>query len=348
MAYNGVLEDVKRCIKLGLPEKMPVFALTEEFDVGQSGLTYEEYTANAENAALIHRKGIERFNYDWACVYMDDCIEFEPMGVKTIGNKNIPRSVSKFLPASYASLDSLKIPDPYKDGRMPILLDTIRKLREKFGDTVLICGRTPAPFSASTLLYGMQETMLLMVDAPQLLFDTMSFLAEVEINFARAQIDAGAHALWIGDCCASSRFLSVPCYQQFAIEPAKNLLSAIKDMNAFSFYFGAEKNICHLIASAAINADVIGLSENADLVECKAAVDGKVCLMGNLDPINIMLNGTPEMVRTEVESIISKVSVKGGHLVNTGEGVPMATPVNNVETFIQTIEKTWQSVRNVS
>lgn len=344
MAYCGVLEDVKKCINLGKPEKMPVFALTEEFDVGQSGMTYEEYTANADNAAQVHIKGIEDFNYDWACVYFDDCIEFEQLGVKSIGERDIPRSAVEFLPASYLSIKGLKIPDPYKDGRMPILLDTIRKLRERYGNTVLICGRTPAPFSACTLLYGIQETMLLMYDDPQLLFETMRMLREVEKAFARAQIEAGAHAIWIGDCSASSRFLSIPHFQQFALESAKELVAYIKSLGAFTFYFGAEKSVPHLLESINVGADVISLSENADIKACKAAVAGKICLMGNLDPIGVMLNGTPEMVEAEVEKILETAGREGGFLFNTGEGVPMAVPRQNVEALVQAVNGKWRTV----
>ena len=49
MAYAGVVDDVKTCIKLNLPRRLPVFALSEEFDVRMAGLTYEEYSTDAKN-----------------------------------------------------------------------------------------------------------------------------------------------------------------------------------------------------------------------------------------------------------------------------------------------------------
>ncbi|MCC7299750.1 MAG: hypothetical protein IT583_01570, partial [Verrucomicrobia bacterium] len=39
---------------------------------------------------------------------------------------------------------------------MPEKLKAIRKLREKFGDTVLITGSCAAPFSAIGLMWGIQ------------------------------------------------------------------------------------------------------------------------------------------------------------------------------------------------
>ena len=62
MAYDGVIEDVKRAIALEKPYRTPVFALSEEFD------------------------------YDWAWVQADDCWEFEPLGVGCPGRGNILRA----------------------------------------------------------------------------------------------------------------------------------------------------------------------------------------------------------------------------------------------------------------
>jgi len=339
MAYHGILDDVRRCVKLQIPSRLPVMALTEEFDVGQARLTYEEYAASANNVSRVHIEGIERFDYDWACIYIDDCIEFEPLGVRTIGSGNIPRSVAEFLPATLDVVRRLSIPDPRRDGRMPILLNAIAKVRERFGDSVLVCGRSPAPFSAATLVFGLQPVMMLIYDDPPLLQEMMRFLTDAAEVFARAQIEAGAHALWVGDCSASSRFLSLRHFHEFAAAAAADHIARLKRLGATTIYFAAERLVPHLDATAKLGADIIGLSENADLAACKAAVGHKVCLMGNLDPINVMLNGTPDLVQTEVKRIIDTACRDGGHLFNTGEGVPIATPVENVRAMVRALRE---------
>ena len=337
MAYLNVLNDIKRCIGIEVPEQFPVLALTEEFDVAQAGMTYKEYASSEENAAKVHIQGIEKFDYDWACVYIDDCIEFEPLGVETICFNNVPASASRFLPAVQESISRLDIPDPMTAGRMPVQLGAIRRIRQRFGDSVLVCGRTPAPFSAVTLLYGIEQTMMLIYDEPKLLHDTMKFLLDVETSYAKAQIAAGVHALWIGDCSSSSRFLPVELFKKFAAEPAAEFISRVKAMGAIAIYFSAEKSIPHLMAALELGADIIGVSENADIAECKRTLNKKVCLMGNLDPINIVMNGTPEVIKAEVRRIISIAGRDGGFLFNTGEGIPRDTCPKNVKAIIEAL-----------
>ncbi|NQU11262.1 hypothetical protein HQ590_10755, partial [bacterium] len=202
---------------------------------------------------------------------------------------------------------------------------------------VFICGHAPAPFSAVTLFLGIEPTMMLVYDDPGLLQDFMDFAVELENIYAASQLMAGAHGLWVGDCCASSRFLSLQHFEQFAAEPTAEHIRRLEKLGATTIYFGAEKAIPHLAAAAQLGADIIALSENADLAQCKAAVGDRVCLMGNLDPINVMLYGDQRMVESEVQRIFDSVGRFGGHMFNTGEGVPPSTPTMNVRVMARAL-----------
>ena len=339
MAYLGIIDDVKTCINLGIPKKFPVFALSEEFDVRMVGMTYEEYSTNADKVVKSQSEGIKRFDYDWACVYIDDCLEFEPLGIVSVGSGNIPRSGKHFLPAKYSTLKNLKIPRPDKDGRLPILLEAIYRIKEEWEDKILVCGRAAAPFSSVTLIYGMEATMLLLYDNPQLLRDTIDYFVEQQYIIGEAQLKAGADALWIGDCSASSRFISLERYQEFAFQPAKKFINKFRKSGGLSFYFAGESRTDHLEAMADLGADVLGMSEEGNIFEAKKRVGDKVCLMGNIDPINILLHGTPDEVVIHTRRIKEEVSLKGGHILNTGEGIPRETPEENVRAMIQTIRE---------
>ena len=340
MAYKDVLDDVIKCIRLEKPGRMPAIALSEEFDVGQAGITYEEYSCDAGKVAQVHIKALHERDFDWACVYIDDCIEFEPLGVKTTGMVNVPKSATRYVPATRETFDLLRQPNPYCDGRMPVLTEAISKIRSEFGNSVMICGRTPAPFSAASLLYGIEDAMCLMYDDPRLLQDTMRFLVELELGYARAQLAAGAHALWVGDCCASSRFISLSHFNKFVLDITASFISELKRLGAITIYFAAEKDTSYILAAAGLGADIIGVSENADLAECLKVIQGRVCLMGNLDPINILQDGSPDDIRVEIKKISDNTSGCGGYLFNTGEGVTRDTHQENMRALADAI-RSW-------
>jgi len=337
VAYAGVLDDVRAAVAGRAPHRFPALALSEELDVRAAGMTYEEYSLDARKIERALSTGIQTFDYDWAQVYIDDCLEFEPLGVETAGSGNVPRSVSRYLPATPAALQTLRIPDPERDGRLPILLEALRRLRERWADTILVCGRVPAPFSCLSLACGMEASLLLLHDAPDLARRAIRHFVEQQLVIGKAQIRAGAHALWIGDCPASSRFISDGCYRESALGPARDLVSGLKADGAVTMYFGAENDLRRLDAMAEVGADVLGLGERVDIEQAHRRLKGRNCVMGNIDPLGLLCRGSPAEVAQRVREIRERVSARGGHLFNTAEGIPRDAPVENVLAMVQAI-----------
>lgn len=340
MAYKGLMDDIRIIVNLGIPKRVPVFALSEEFDVKWYNRgTYEEVITNPNKLADCAIAATYEFDYDWVWLQIDDCIEFEPLGVGTRGSGNILRATYKYLPANQTILKSLKMPDPSKDGRMPILLDAISKTRKEFGHSACICGRTAAPFSSTSLLYGIQESMMLMFTDPDLFRKTCDFFVELQTLWGKAQFEAGAHALWVGDCNAMSNLISFEHYCNFAYNPAKELLKRYKDMGILTFFHASEEKIPYIEKQATLGANVLSVGPGIDIAQAKKATYKKVALMGNLDPVNVLQRGTSEQVSAEAARIMNIGKENGGYIFDTGEMVPRDTPKENMYSMIQTAKQ---------
>lgn len=62
---EGVMEDIRTCIQLGIPKRIPVFALSEEFDVKWHGrYPYEEVCQDGDKMAEVWIAATEEFDYD--------------------------------------------------------------------------------------------------------------------------------------------------------------------------------------------------------------------------------------------------------------------------------------------
>lgn len=335
MAYDGVLEDVKAAVRLEKPRRLPVFACSEEFDVKWFGeYPYEELCQDGRKIAEAWIAAIEEFDYDWAWVQVDDCFEFEPLGVGCVGEGDILRATKDYLPAARETLDSLKPVDPNKDGRIPEKLKAIRLIREHFGDRVLIEGSCAAPYSAVGLLYGLQETMILSMTEKQLLLETCAFFVENQAAYALAQLEAGAHAIWLGDCNAFSEMLSLKQYREFALPSCKALVDRIHGAGGLVHLHNSEVKVDYLLAEVETGVDIINVGPAADIAEVRAALTGKCCFTGNLDPIEVLMRGTPEAVEAEAGRIAEIGMSEGGYMFNTGEMNPRDTPVENMRAMV--------------
>ena len=336
MAYEGVLDDVRAAVRLEKPMRLPVFACSEEFDVKWLGkYPYEELCQDGEKIAEAWIAAIEEFDYDWAWVQVDDCFEFEPLGVGCVGEGDILRATKDYLPATRETLDSLRPVDPSKDGRIPEKLKAIRLIKEHFGDTVLIEGSCAAPYSSVGLLYGLQEAMILSKTDSRLLRDTCAFFVESQAAYALAQLKAGAHAIWLGDCNAFSEMLSVAQYRELALPSCKALVDRIHDGGGLVHLHNSEIRIDYLLAEVETGADIINAGPAADIAEVRKALTGKCCFTGNLDPIEVLMRGTPEVVEAEARRIAEIGMSQGGYMFNTGEMNPRDTPVENMRAMVE-------------
>jgi uroporphyrinogen-III decarboxylase len=340
MAYDGVLDDVRRAIAGERPRRLPVFACSEEFDVKWYGrYDYEAVCQDGHKMAEVWIAAIEEFDYDWAWLQVDDCFEFEPLGVGTHGEGNILRATRDYRPPPAATLDQLRLPDPWTDGRMPEKLEAIRRVREHFGDRVLVEGSCAAPYSSVGLLFGLEETMLLALSDPDLLARACDFFVELQARYIAAQVKAGAHAIWMGDCNAFSGMLSVEQYRRFAFGPCKRLVERARAAGAIVHLHNSEVSIPHLLAETELGADIINCGPAADLNQVKQALAGTCCYSGNLDPIGVLLRGTPDQVAAETQRLVRIGHSGGGYLFNTGEMVPRDVPEANLRAMVAAVRQ---------
>jgi len=174
---------------------------------------------------------------------------------------------------------------------------------------------------------------------PELLHETLEFFTELQIKFGLAQINAGADAIWFGDCCASSNLISPEQYKEFAFPYAKRVAEKYQENGAWTFYHASEYNPDYIVIMLELNVSGLSVGENADIARAKQIVKGKTCLIGNIDPVNVLLRKSPAEVAEETERILKSAAVDGGYIFNTGEMVPRDTPEENIIAMLNAVKK---------
>lgn len=334
---DHVMDDIRTCVELGVPERVPVFALSEEFDIKWFGkYAYEEICQDGDKMAEAWIAATEEFGYDWVWLQVDDCFEFEPLGVGCHGEGNILRATKTYLPPAAETFRKLKVPNPLRDGRMPEKLKALKLVRRHFGDRACVTGGNAAPFSSACLLFGLTEALMMIHTEPDLLRSAIEFCVDLQIEWGLAQLDAGAHAIWLGDCNAMSNLISAEQFKQFAFEPCARVIEAYRKAGGLTFLHNSEERASHIELLAQLGASVVNVGPGIDIGSAKELLRGKVCLSGNLEPIQILMNGTAEQVAGETERIMKIAIPGGGYIFNTGEMNPRDVPEANMRAMIRT------------
>jgi len=339
----ALFDDINAVLDLEAPRRLPVFCLSQEFDARFAGHTYHDYIQSPESIVETQLQVLDQFGWDWVWLHLDDTLEFEPLGVGVAeGGENVVPCTADYRDFDRETLRSLEVPDP-RSARMPLLLDAATGLREVLGDSKCITGRVAAPFSAVTLIFGMQPTFLAMIDDSALVREALVFAEEQATSWGLAQIEAGCHAIWLGDCNASAHLISPEHFEQWALEPCLRVTEAFQAAGGLVFLHNSEEKLEGLRLQAQTHPDLLSVGPGLDMAEAIEEFRGKQAMVGNVDPIVMLTEATAEEVAAETERQV-RLMAGGGCMLNSGECVPREAQQANLQAMADTGRRVWQTV----
>ncbi len=278
----------------------------------------------------------QAFNLDIVQTISDPYREAADFGAEIIfPEDNLPICKAPLL-SEPAVLNQLKSPDPYTGRRMSDRLAATRYLREQVGGEVPIMGWVEGALAEAADLRGVTQLLLDLYDRPDWVEELLERCVEVEIVFARAQIEAGADIIGLGDAVASQ--ISTQMYRQFALPYEQRIFAAVHEMGAL-----ARLHICgnttHILTDMMESgADIIDLDWMVD-IRLAAEIFGNdgPALCGNFNPVAIMLQSGPEEVR---QAVFDCLRLGGKRSISAaGCEIPDGTPHENLQAHAQALEE---------
>jgi MtaA/CmuA family methyltransferase len=157
---------------------------------------------------------------------------------------------------------------------------------------------------------------------------------EVEIAFAERQVEAGADIIGLGDAIASQ--ISSSMYERFALPYEQRIFAAVHKRGALSrlHICGDTSHIVGLMART--GADIIDLDWMVDMrTAAEAYAPAGPALCGNFDPVQVMLRGTEDEVRSAVKSCLDAGGPRS--ISAAGCEIPDGTPYGNLRAQAQAL-----------
>lgn len=317
-----------------LVPRVPTGPLAVHYCAGLAGYSLRQYTTDAGALAESVIRYYERFRPDAVWLSADTWVSAEAMGatVGATGDDQPFGGLGEPLIRCAADVDRIPSPDVGVRGRYPTMLEALRRIVKALGREVFIVACFDQyPFSLAAALLGIHEIMVKIRDDPPLVEAVMARGAEYALAYARALGNAGADMLSGGDSPAG---LIGPRYYGEIVLPAERALVAeIRRATGKPVSLHICGNATRILPQmATCGAAVLEVDQAVDMGAACRIVGPEVGLWGNLDPVRVLLHGSPEAVGAEADRVRTTVA-RVGHrrfVLSSGCTVAVGTPAANL------------------
>lgn len=325
------LQRVLRHLKGEPVDRLPLMPITMMFAADFAGIQYGDYCRDHRFLVEAQLKTAEAFGFDYVSCISDPAREASDCGAAIAWFDNQPPAIQEDQArlADKTELASLKSPDPLGGGRMTDRVQAAALFRERGEGRMLIEGWVEGPCAEAADLRGINTLMLDFFDDPAFVRDLFEFVIGMELRFAKAQIEVGAHLIGVGDAAAS--LVGPDIYEEFVLPSEKKLVDGIHALGA-----KVRLHICGntrriLRGMGSLGCDIVDLDSMSPLKDARAQMGPTQVLLGNINPVAILRNGTPEGVAAAIAQCRADAGPR--YIIGAGCEIPRGTPHENVRAL---------------
>lgn len=218
------------------------------------------------------------------------------------------------------------------------MVKQIAETKKLVGDEYPVMSGHTGPFTAAGVLVGTSKFMKLIGRKKPQLPALLDFATRTMAVYSDILAEAGCDILNICDPIASGDMVSPASYEEYAVPAYAKYNELRKNELPFLMHIcGNSGNRVTAVRNA--GAKFYSVDSMVDLEAALKLCEGKMVMVGNINPAAVMLQGTPEDVYAEATRILQKAADLGERVVPcTGCELPAASPLENVRMLRKAAE----------
>jgi len=276
----------------------------------------------------------EIFGFDSCVLPFDLCVEAEALGcqINTYANSEdlLYPTIKEKAIHNEDEMD-ISIPgDLAGRGRIPLMRDAIGIVKKNIGDRVPIGSYLLGPFTLAGQIMELNDLLKLSFKKADKVGALLEKLSTVIVAVAKEYEKAGVDYLTVREMGATSDVLSPRSFRKLILPHLKSIFEQISVPSVLHICGKTNDIVVDMKDSG---ATAISVDQKNDLKETRKNIGKEALVFGNYDPYNVLVSGTPEMVK----ETITKCLDEEASAVWPGCDIWPTVPPENFHTMMEAV-----------
>jgi uroporphyrinogen decarboxylase len=242
--------------------------------------------------------------------------------------------------SSEEDLVKLNIEDIDKDETTNTVKAALRRTKETIGDQFVVTMTAWGPFTNAARLFGEEVMMKATYKNPDLVEKILDFATELLIHLYEPVVNDGTlEVISLADPTASGDLVSKKQFERFALPYLKKFTDWAKSKNVHTLLHICGDTTDRIELFPETGASCISVDHKTDIARSKELLYGKMCFAGNVNPVEVMLQGSVELVESSCKQIVGAAGTDGAFVLMPGCDIPPDVPYENITKFIQVAQE---------
>ena len=269
-----------------------------------------------------------------ATVIMDLTVEAEAFGADIHFTEDAVPAVVGHLLNDADDIKALKVPS-LKAARVPEYLKANLLSATAVNDRPVL-GGCIGPFSLAGRLYDMSEIMVLIYQDPDAAHTLLAKCTEFILKYCQALKATGVDGVVMAEPAAG--LMSDDDCKRFSSDYIGYIVRQVQD-DSFSIVLHNCGNTGHCTkAMVATGAAAYHFGNKCDMRQVIKDVPPTALAMGNIDPVSVFKEGTPEQMYETTTRLLQDMKQYPNFVLSSGCDTPPHTPMENIDAFFKALD----------
>ena len=276
----------------------------------------------------------EKYPTAAATVIMDLTVEAEAFGAEIHFTEDAVPAVIGHMLSSDNDIRRLKVPS-LRAARVPEYLKANLLSARAITDRPVF-GGCIGPFSLAGRLYDMSEIMVLIYQNPDAAHTLLAKCTEFILKYCRALKLTGVNGVVMAEPAAG--LMSDDDCKRFSSDYIRYIVNEVQD-DSFSVILHNCGNTGHCTkAMVSTGAAAYHFGNKCDMRELIKDVPPTALAMGNIDPVSMFKEGTPEDMYRVTGQLLEDMRQYPNFVISSGCDTPPHTPMENIDAFFKALD----------